>query len=150
MKKFFLSFLFVLMVALGLSRFGFVHAQSLEDEINKQMEITAVEGDMSEKGEVEDPRVVVARFVMLLLSFLGSIFIVLFIYAGYHMITSHGEEEKIAKARKTMQGAVIGFFIILLSYSLANFFTKKALDATGVGQTSTNPGMYDTGSKSTP
>ncbi len=68
--------------------------------------------------------------IRLLLSFLGVIFIILIIYAGFMWMTSAGNEEKIGTAKKIMISAIIGLAIILFAYAITIFVIDKMLGAT--------------------
>ena len=78
---------------------------------------------------------VVSMIIRVLLSFLGVIFVILIIYAGFLWLTSAGNEDKISKAKKTMTAAVIGLAIVLAAYTITYFVIDKLLEATkgGVG-----------------
>lgn len=54
------------------------------------------------------------------------------IKAGYMMFTAFGDEAKYAAAKKTLQYAIIGFAIAVLSYFIIHFFTGS-LGYTGTG-----------------
>ncbi|MDO8649931.1 MAG: hypothetical protein Q7K33_01310 [Candidatus Berkelbacteria bacterium] len=54
------------------------------------------------------------------------------IKAGYMMFTAFGDEAKYAAAKKTLQYAIIGFVIAVLSYFIIHFFTGL-LGYTGEG-----------------
>lgn len=55
------------------------------------------------------------------LGFLGIIFLVLIIYAGYNWMTAGGDEEKVAKAKATLSSAIIGLVIIVGAYAITYF-----------------------------
>ncbi len=74
---------------------------------------------------------VVSRVIKVLLSFLGVLFFILLIYAGFTWMTAAGNEEKITKAKKTMAAAVIGVAIILVAYAITVFVINSLLEATG-------------------
>jgi cytochrome bd-type quinol oxidase subunit 2 len=52
------------------------------------------------------------------LSLLGVIFIILILLGGYHWMTAAGDEEKVTKAKKTIQRAIIGLLIVVGSYAI--------------------------------
>ncbi|PLX26571.1 hypothetical protein C0581_04025 [Candidatus Parcubacteria bacterium] len=79
-----------------------------------------------------DPRVIASRAIRMFLGLMGAAFTYLFVYSGYHMITSHGEEEKITKARKTMQGAVIGLILTLMAFSISYFVGRRVTEVTNM------------------
>ncbi len=59
-----------------------------------------------------------------LFGLLGSIFLLLMAYAGIMWMTAGGNEERISKAKNIIKGSVLGFLIILLSYSITVFIVK--------------------------
>lgn len=81
-----------------------------------------------------DPRVIVARLVQGFLMILGTIFVVLIVYAGYLWMTSGGNEEQTGKSLSIMRNAAIGLTIILLSFSIATFVINLLLEAVGFRQ----------------
>lgn len=94
--------------------------------------------------ETKDPRLVAVEVIKIVLGLLGSIFVFLFVYSGFLLLTSSGEEEKITKARKTMFGAVSGLAVILLAYSITNLIGKKSQEIIGSGDVAT-PQKYNPG-----
>lgn len=52
---------------------------------------------------------------------LGMIFIILTIYAGFTWMTAGGDEQKVTKARSTIQRAVIGLLITVCSAAIWTF-----------------------------
>ena len=78
-------------------------------------------------GTPTDPRTAIARFIRNLLAVMGLLMIVLIVYAGATIMTSQGNEEKIAKGKKTIVGAVIGLFIVLSAYAITLLVTRVLL-----------------------
>lgn len=64
------------------------------------------------------------------LSFVGVIFLVLMVYAGYLWMTASGAEEQIEKARKIITAAIIGLIITVGAYSITNFVVPAILART--------------------
>lgn len=52
-------------------------------------------------------------------SFLGLIFVILIIYAGFLWMTARGNEEQIEKAKTILKRSLIGLAIVLMSVSIA-------------------------------
>ncbi len=71
---------------------------------------------------------VIANIIKTFLGFLGIIFIVLIIWAGYNWMTASGNEEKVTKAKKSLYQAVIGLLITLSAYAIT-YFVFTALDS---------------------
>jgi len=78
-----------------------------------------------------DIRLVIASFVRAFLGFLGIIFVVLIVYAGYLWMTAMGNADKVEQAKKTIIRATIGLVIILASYSITNFIIECGIVSTG-------------------
>jgi len=75
----------------------------------------------------------ISYVIKTLLSFLGVIFVILFIYAGFLWMTAAGNEEKIGTAKKIMISATIGLAIILAAYAITYFVIDQLLEATKGG-----------------
>lgn len=76
-------------------------------------------------GATIDPRLAIASIIQVFLQILGIIFVALIFTAGFWLMTAKGEESKIEKAHTTMQAAVIGLIIIMMSYSITWFVGNK-------------------------
>ena len=81
-----------------------------------------------------DIRLIIARIIRAVLGLLGIIVLVLIIYAGFLIMTSEGNEEKMAQGKKIITNAVVGLVIILSSYAIAQFIINSLADATGINQ----------------
>ena len=68
-----------------------------------------------------DLTVVIGRIVKIVIGFLGLIAVVIILIGGFQWMTSGGDSEKIANARKLMTNGVIGLFIIVVAYAIALF-----------------------------
>ena len=75
----------------------------------------------------------IGTIINVLLGFLGVIFLLLTIYAGFLWMTAQGNEEKVEKATGILKTAIIGLVIILAAYSIANFVVSQVSNATGTG-----------------
>ncbi|PIR12801.1 hypothetical protein COV49_04155 [Candidatus Falkowbacteria bacterium CG11_big_fil_rev_8_21_14_0_20_39_10] len=76
----------------------------------------------------------IARYTGAVLSigaFLGFIFIIQIVIAGYEWMTARGNEEKIEKSQKRIMYATIGIIILAGLYAVANFFISQLGGATG-------------------
>ena len=113
--------------------FLFVEPTLADTTANTAIEqLKAGSGEAGYGTDAADPRIVASRLIRMFIGVLGVIITYLFVMAGYHFVSSHGNEEKVTKARKMMQGAVIGLIIILASFSISYFLGKSAQDATGM------------------
>ncbi|HKK54121.1 MAG TPA: hypothetical protein VJ926_01215 [Patescibacteria group bacterium] len=55
------------------------------------------------------------------LSFLGVIFTILIIYAGFKWMIAQGNPESVTKAKSLLKNAVIGLLIVLAAYAFSYF-----------------------------
>lgn len=78
--------------------------------------------------------VVISDIIKVFLSFLGVIFIVLIVYAGFMWMTAAGAEDKITKAKTTLAAAIIGLAIILAAYAITYYAIDQIIEATKGGQ----------------
>lgn len=63
----------------------------------------------------------IGRFIKTALSYLGVLFLILMLYAGFLYLTAAGDDKKIITAKKIITGAVTGLIIIAASYALTSF-----------------------------
>ncbi len=82
---------------------------------------------------------VVAKIIQIALGFLGVIFIILIIIAGFRWMTASGNEESIKKATATIKSAIIGLVIVLAAYTIT-YFIFNALPFAGGGAPQTTTG----------
>lgn len=96
--------------------------------VDVQSQLGAATGDAGAgyEGVPQDPRVVVANIIKITLSLLGIAFLAYTIYAGFIILTSRGEEDKINEGKQTLQRGIIGIIIILSAFSITLFAEKLA------------------------
>jgi len=86
-----------------------------------------------------DPRVIAARIIKVALSIIGTIFLVLVVYAGFLWMTAGGEDGKIETAKKLLYDGVIGLAIILSAYAITYFvFDVMLKSSTATTQNQSN------------
>lgn len=81
----------------------------------------------------DDPRIVAARVIQIIISLLGFLFFVYIIYGGGLIAFSRGNEEDIKKGKNTIVNGMIGIIIILTAYSVTRFVSNALMRSTGVG-----------------
>ncbi len=70
--------------------------------------------------EYKDPQEATINIINIVLGFIGLIFLIMVIYSGIQWMTSGGNEEKIAGAKKRLINSAIGVVIILCAYIISN------------------------------
>jgi amino acid transporter len=72
----------------------------------------------------------VITIIRYLFGFIGTILVVIIIYAGFRWMTAGGKEEQIKEAKSWIRNAVIGLLIIIMSYSIVyavvTYITRSA------------------------
>lgn len=68
--------------------------------------------------------------VKVVISFIGTIFFVLTVYAGFLWMTAQGNEEQVAKSTGILKMAVIGMIISVASYIISVFILATITGAT--------------------
>jgi hypothetical protein len=70
---------------------------------------------------------IIGTSINAVLGLIGTIFLVLMIYAGYNWMTARGDEEKVTKAKDTITRAIIGLIIVVGSYAIWGFIFSKLI-----------------------
>lgn len=78
----------------------------------------------------QDIRVIISKLIRIILGFLGIIFTVLLIHAGFKWMTAAGNDEQAKEAKKQIINSVIGLLIVLAAYSITVFVMESLLGAT--------------------
>ncbi len=86
---------------------------------------TGLSGDLS---------TTIAAVIKAVLALVGTIFLVLTIYAGILWMTAQGEEDKVTKAKDIIKASVIGLIVIMSAYAITAFVTSRLVRDAGVSQ----------------
>jgi len=66
-------------------------------------------------------QVLIGQIINTLLGFVGSLFLVIFIYGGSLWMLSGGSSEKVQKGKNILMWATIGLVIVFASYGIVKF-----------------------------
>lgn len=66
-------------------------------------------------------------WIKIALSFVGTIFFILMVYAGFRWMTARGEEDQIKSSRDTITMAVIGLLVVLSGYAITNLLVTRIM-----------------------
>lgn len=125
-KNYFLSFLLGLFLlapvgAPALAQFG-----GLSDS-DANLQTVATEATLSADRTLPE---VIGGFIRVGLSFLGLIFLVLTIYAGFLWMTAGGNDDQVGKAKTLIGQAVVGLIIVISAYAISTFVIAAIGSAT--------------------
>ncbi len=73
----------------------------------------------------------IGSIINVALGFLGIIFLVLMLYAGFLWMTAQGDEGKVKKAREMITQAIIGIIIITAAFAISNFVLTSLVNVSG-------------------
>lgn len=83
-------------------------------------------------GEADLQETVIA-IIQWILGLLGLIAVIVILYGGFIWLTSAGNEEKIAKAKKIITAAVVGLAIIILAWAISLYAINVLLTLSEAG-----------------
>ncbi len=93
--------------------------------------------------KISDFIVLAIRISKMILGFVGSLALIMFIYGGIMLLISAGSADTVNKAKKIITAAVIGLIIVFSSYLIIKFvLSSMGLNWNGSG--STAPLKYNT------
>ena len=81
-------------------------------------------------GGAVDIRIIIANILKYFLTFVGIIFLVYIVYAGFSWMTAGGNDDKIKRAKETLTAGVIGITVIIMAFAIARFVIIAARCAT--------------------
>lgn len=76
------------------------------------------------------PYQVASRIINVALGFLGLFALVLIMYGGFIWMNARGNEEEVRKAKKILEGAIIGLVIILASLGISQYVFENLVNVT--------------------
>jgi len=76
---------------------------------------------------------IIGNIINVALGFLGVVFLVIILYAGFLWMTAGGEEEKVKKAKSLIFQGIIGLVIIVAAYAISSFVMGSLYNATQNG-----------------
>ncbi len=76
----------------------------------------------------EDPRAVTVKIINVILTFLGIIALVVVLFGGFKWMTSGGNQEQVAGAKKILISGLIGLIIIILSWGITSYIVSQVAE----------------------
>lgn len=91
-------------------------------KVNECLSISSALGDIP-----TDPFKLVPKIIEIILGISGAIVIILIIRAGYKLMFSQGNPEKVQEAREELTSAIVGLLFIIFSFVLLQFLLNDLL-----------------------
>jgi len=99
----------------------FVHAKPATQKKQTETQKLIGKAKTLNIGKAKKPADIIGKAIKVIMSIVGSIALVMFVYAGGLWMVAGGNEQQTSKALKTMVWSAIGLIVILSSYSIVNF-----------------------------
>ena len=80
-------------------------------------------------GEAQ-PYEVAARIINVALGFMGIFTLALIIWGGFIWMNARGNQEEVSKAKKILEGAIIGLVIVLASFGISQYIFENLVSVT--------------------
>lgn len=77
----------------------------------------------------QDLKETISNIVRIIVGFLGIITVLIILAGGLKWMTSGGNEDKIAEAKKLISAGVVGLVIVLAAYAIASFVVNSLTGA---------------------
>lgn len=110
----------IIVTILSLVSMSAVSAQGLKNS-GKNLDAIAGSAGVSQA----DAGSIVGSIINAVLTFVGLIFLVLMVYAGFLWMTAAGDEGKIDKSKSIIIAAIIGLVIVMSAYAITYFVTTR-------------------------
>ena len=123
---------FLLILAAALLAVGLADAALAQSGLWNDVRgnLTPVGNAFGTPGVPADPRSVVAVVIKIFMGILGIIYLVYTVHAGFVLMTSGGETDKIDQAKSTLATGIIGMLVIFMAYAIVRFVMRAAACAT--------------------
>lgn len=110
----------------------FALAASIQtDNLNKQDTALMAQSGLSGNSNLAT---IISILIQTILGFLGIVFLVLTIMAGFKWMTSQGNEDEIKKAKGSLKNSIIGLLIVIAAYTITySVFTYLPFASNGSG-----------------
>ncbi len=106
--------------ALGLAVLALATAP---DVLAQNFGLDAAAGNSIPKKEIAT---IIGRILRTALGFVGTLFLLLMVYAGFLYMTAAGDSKKVDQAKQLITGAIIGVIIIASAYAITGFVLTAA------------------------
>ena len=115
------------MLIFPLTGFG-QSAENVDDVIGDLKDTAEQSGIIVDNKQPPTLYQTIGKFINLFLAFLGVVFLIIIIYAGFVWMMAKGNQEEVNRAIDWMKNAFIGIIIVLAAYLLTNYVVFRILE----------------------
>ncbi len=122
-KKIFSALLMIMLFGSALAPIAVQGADPDIDLINDPTYVNSFAG-FSAGNVANDPRILIKRFINVVMGFLGMLAVLTILFGGFKWMTAGGNKENTEQATKLLINGVIGLIIIFSAWTLAWFIVN--------------------------
>jgi len=93
--------------------------------------------------QISDIIYLIARIINFLLASAWLISLFMILWAAFTLLGSSGNEEEVTAGKETLRHAIIGFFLIMISYLLINWTVSALIGKPESGPTDAFQGIFN-------
>jgi len=105
-------------------------AQTSPNPFNTALNLANNTANSAGIGAQQSLTTIIGRIINVALGFLGIVFLVLLLYAGFEWMTAQGDTKKVDKARSMITQAIIGLIIVVAAFAVSNFVLSSLVNVT--------------------
>lgn len=117
----------IILAMVGLMIPSFAFAEFGLEEAAQGTDLIGYEGGEETPNAIPN---LIGSIVAVALSFVGAIFFLLILYAGFLWMTAFGSSEKVDRAKSILEHAAVGLVIVLAAYAISRFVFSALTTAT--------------------
>ena len=81
-------------------------------------------------GQPDSLPTTVGNVIKAVLTLVGTIFLVLMVYAGFKWMLARGRSEEVEAAQKIIESSIIGLIVVVLAYAISTFVFSVLMSST--------------------
>lgn len=109
-------------------------AMAVDNPFKTANNLAANVGQSAGLGNAPTPlTTIIGSIINVLLGFLGVVFLIILIYAGFLWMTAAGDKGKVEKAQDMIRQSIIGLVVIIAAFSISSFVLNSLVNVSGTG-----------------
>lgn len=125
--------LVITFLVIALAVVNFASASFLKPGLKNNLDLdTGIVGETAGYESNVDLTSIVGIVIQTFLGILGVVFLVYMIYAGYNWMIAQGDEDRVTRAKDTIQRAIIGLIVTIAAYAISFWVFDKLLTTTNI------------------
>ncbi len=123
----------IVLVVVSMTPLYLCYANWMTEDDGATIAFEQVAGPAGAGLQTEKLPELIGKIISVILGLLGTVLLVLIIYAGWLWMSAGGEPKQVDKAKDYIKNAVVGLVLILLAYAITGFVIDKLTLVQSVG-----------------